>query len=172
MTKNNTEVANVLTPDELRSIVRDIAARAPVIPQAAVASDVQRRRLARLSQEMVEASVSALSSTVEVQAALGRSYDDVRDEDMASLEWMIALDAMRNCLGELSAANERRREHVGLTALQTYDICRSLAKHTKHVATLEPYVATMRRIMARIRGKKTRVSQTPAPEPAPQKVAA
>jgi hypothetical protein len=168
MTTKNTEVANtqVLTPEELLSVVRDLASRAPVVAPAAVTSDIQRAKIARLNQDLVDASISAMSSTAEVQAALGRSDADVRDEDNESLSWAISIDAAKSLINDLAATNGRRRERVGLAALQTYLISKSLAKNAKHASTLAPHVATMKRILARTRGKK-RPPQVPAPAPSP-----
>ena len=108
-----------------------------------------------------------MSSTAEVQAALGRSDADVREEDDESLSWVISIDAAKSFISGLAATNSRRRERVGLAALQTYAIRKSLAKNAKHASTLAPHVATMKRILARTRSKK-HTPQVPVPVSVPQ----
>jgi hypothetical protein len=168
MSKDNTEVANtqVLTPQELTQVVRDLATRAPVVAPVTVTSDQQRRRLTTLDPRFVEASVSAVASTAQVQAALGRTDDDVRTEDASAFEWATAIDAVGHLYRQLLDANGRRRQRIGLTALQTYQICTSLARDAVHALVLKPHVDAMRRLHARRRRQQP--VPVPSPSPAPQ----
>lgn len=61
-----------------------------------------------------------------------------------------------------------RRQRVGLTALQAYQICRTLAREPRFAKTLTPHVDNMKHVLAKYRAKRQR---TPEP-PAPQQIAA
>lgn len=166
-----------LTPEELLQVVQDLASRAPIVdPPAETNSSGMRRKLAAIDPELVTASLSALHATEEIQAALGRSDADVTADSTEAMTWSVAIDAVRKLVDGLAEANGYRVERVGLTALQTYYICKQLAKARKHGKALAPHIAEMKRIIARGRKRKTTPATpepdpSPAPTPAPQQQA-
>ena len=59
--------------------------------------------------------------------------------------WTAVEDELRAMLNGVAAANLVRRHRIGLTALQTYNICRQLVRQKEHAALLPP-VQGMKRL--------------------------
>jgi hypothetical protein len=154
-----------LTPEELLQAIQQLASRAPVVDPVVDSSQRQRRKLVLVDQELVRASMSAMHATAEVQAALGRTDADVTADSTAAMTWSVAIDAARKFVASLDETNGRRLQAVGLTSLQTYYICRQLAKSSKHSQTLAPHIAEMKRVIARGRRKQQQPPQQPVPAP-------
>jgi hypothetical protein len=157
-----------LTPEEVIQIVRDMALRAPAVEPAVTASRTTRVKLARVEQELIDASLAAINALPEVQSALGRSDVDVRTEDADSVNWAVAIQTAQQFVDALGVSNGYRRQRVGLTAMQTYQICKSLAREPRHAEAVGPHLATIKRVVAKFRTKRQRMPETPAPQPAPQ----
>jgi hypothetical protein len=141
-------------------IVRDLLPRLPQVAPVAVSALKNRSRFARVDARFVEASSAAVAATTAVQLALGRTDADVRQAAADAAEWSIAIDAVRQLFAELAEANRRRRQLVGLTALQTYAICSQLARETQHAEALAPHVAAMKRLKPRT----ARRTKQPSPQ--------
>ena len=70
----------------------------------------------------------------------------------------------RSLLNGIVASNLVRRHRIGLTALQTYSICRQLVRQKEH-ARLLPHVQQMKGLN---KFARTRVKVPTQPSPAPQ----
>lgn len=153
-----------LTPEEFIRELRALRARLPM-PEAAVTPAALRRRLTHVDARFVEASVNALGTSDSVQTALGRSDEDVRKEIDVIMRWSAGIDEMRELTQHTQTANTIRRQRVGLTALQTYQICQQLARDDGH-ARLRPHIAEMKRLnkFGRSRRRSTPPDST-LPEP-------
>lgn len=157
-----------LTPEALIAAIQELASQAPVVDPVADQSSHERRRLATLDPELVKASLAAMHSSREVQAALGRNDADITAESNAAMMWSVAIATARRFVDDLAQANEYRLERVGLTSKQTYYICRQLAKDHRHAQALAPHISEMKRIIGRKRRKPQPTPQSPAPAPQQQ----
>ncbi|HEX6100119.1 MAG TPA: hypothetical protein VF432_27650 [Thermoanaerobaculia bacterium] len=154
-----------LPPEEFVLQLREMLARLPK-PAVATAPAALRRRLAHVDPNFVQASINAAGSTPEVQSVLGLTEAEMRQETDLSNRWTAVADMARTLLKEILAANTVRRQRIGLAALQTYAICRQLARDDRHATRLTAHLAEMKRL-----NKFGRARRRPAesePEPLPQ----
>lgn len=157
----------ILSPEEVVQQLRTLRTQMPLIDPAAVPVS-KRRRLANVNPLFTAASINAAGAAEAVQSALGRSPEDLRQENDATVRWSAVEDELRTLLANVSEMNTLRRQRVGLTALQTYSICQQLARDNAHASRLEPHIAEMRRLNRFGRGRKTKLQPpTPAPTPGP-----
>ena len=98
---------------------------------------------------------------------LGRTDEEMRLETEASNRWTAVADESRTLLKEILAANTIRRQRIGLAALQTYAICRQLARDDRHATRLAAPLAEMKRLNKF--GRARRKPAEPGPEPPPVK---
>jgi hypothetical protein len=100
-----------------------------------------------------------------VQAAVGRTNVNLREENEDAGRWTAVEDELRAMLKGMAAANLIRRHRIGLAALQTYNISRQLIRQKEH-ADLLPHVQGMRRLSNF--GRPRRNAPQPEPQPQPQ----
>lgn len=134
-----------LSPEEFVEQLRALRARLPK-QEVAIAPAALQRRLAHVDPNFVHASINAIGTTPEVQAVLGRSDEELRQETELSNRWTAVADESRTLLKELLAANTIRRQRIGLAALQTYQICRQLARDDRYATRLAAPLAEMKRL--------------------------
>lgn len=157
------EPESMLTPEEVVRQLRALRARIPM-PLPTTAPPSLRRRLAHVNALFVAASISAVGASDNVQRAVGRNDEELRQDADAIVRWTAVADEYRACLDEIVAANVIRRQRIGLTALQTYKICQQLVRDEGQ-SRLAPFVAEMKRLNKF--GRKRKNAQ-PAAEPQPQ----
>ena len=133
-----------LTPEEFIRELRALRARLPK-PEPVVSPARLTRRLGHVDARFVEATVNAIGSSDAVQTALGRSDEDARNDIDHIGRWSAGDEELRGLMQDSLAANTIRRQRVGLTALQTYQICKQLARDDRH-ARLRPHIAEMKRL--------------------------
>jgi hypothetical protein len=157
----------ILTPEEVVQQLRTLRTQMPLVDPASVPVS-KRRRLANVNPLFTAASINAAGAAEAVQSALGRSPEDLRQENDATVRWSAVEDELRTLLANVTEMNTLRRQRVGLTALQTYSICQQLARDNAHASRLAPHIAEMRRLNKFGRGRKAKLQPpTPAPTPAP-----
>jgi hypothetical protein len=154
----------VFTPDDLVNVISGVIARLPEVPQVAALSNTNADRLGRVDQRVIEASLSAVASSPAVQSALGRNKADVMQQSTDAVDWNVAIDAAAKMYTMLVQANRRRRQLVGLTALQTYGICKQLVREAAHEEALTPHVDAMKRAMKKQKAPTPSAPATPATE--------
>jgi hypothetical protein len=121
-----------------------------------------------VNPQFTTAAINAVGAVDIVQNAVGRTDEDLRQENDIALRWTAVEDELRTFLNNVSQTNLFRRQRVGLAALQTYGICRQLARDTAHAPRLAAHIAEMRRTNKFGRRSK-KAQQTPDPQqPAPQ----
>jgi hypothetical protein len=152
----------IVTADELVQELRALSARLPQF-ETTLLSEKRRIQLANIDERFVAAAANAIGTTPDVQPLLGSSDEELRGATEESLRWTAAIDAARALLANLEYANARRRQRVGLIALQAYSICKQLVRDGAHAARLGSHVAEMKRLNKFGRGRKA-----PQPAPAPQ----
>jgi hypothetical protein len=152
------------SPDPLALIAQVRALRA-LIPDYTQLPVPQRRAMqivAATNPDFVRASINSIAESTNVEQALGRTPDDLRQEATAAQRWTDLEDEVRALLGGISTGNLVRRNRLGETALAVYSIARRLARQRQH-ENLLPHVETMRRLN-RFGVKKTKAA--PAGPPA------
>ncbi|MGZ5457662.1 MAG: hypothetical protein ACXW5U_28215 [Thermoanaerobaculia bacterium] len=150
-----------LTPEEFVLQLRSLRTRLPK-PEPATAPPAIRGRLAHVHPNFVQATINAAGTTPEVQNMLGRTDEEMRQETETSNRWTAVADEGRALLKEILDANTIRRQRIGLAALQTYQVCRQLARDERHATRLSAHIAEMKRL-----NKFGRVRRKPASEPEP-----
>lgn len=148
-----------LSPEDFVLQLRALRARLP-LPEPAPAPAAIRSRLAHVDPNFVQASINAAGTSDVIQRALGRTDEDLRLETETSARWTAVADEGRALLNEILAANMIRRQRIGLAALQTYQICRQLARDEMHSTRLAAHIAEMKRL-----NKFGRTRRKPAPPP-------
>jgi hypothetical protein len=163
----------ILSPEEVVQQLRTLRTQLPLVDPGSLPVS-PRRRLANVDPLFTAASINAAGAAEAVQSALGRSDEDLRQENDAAVRWSAVEDELRTLLANVTEMNTLRRQRVGLTALQTYSICQQLARDNAHASRLDPHIAEMRRLNKFGRGRKTKLqppnpapAPTPAPTPAP-----
>jgi len=152
-----------LTPEEFVRELRALAARMP-IPTPAATPVAKRTRLSHVNSLFVEVTVSAIGASDAVQKALGRTDEDVRQEIDLISRWSAGNEELRRMLLAGIEANTIRRQRVGLTALQTYQICQQLARDEGN-ASLRTHVDAMKRLNKFARSRRKPAPRPPEPEP-------
>lgn len=153
-----------LPPEEFVLQLRALLARLPN-PEVASAPAALRRRLAHVDPHFVQASINAAGTTPEVQTMLGLTDEEMRQETDASNRWTAVADVARTLLKALLAANTIRRQRIGLAALQTYQICRQLARDDRHATRLAAHLAEMKRLNKFGRARRKPADAEPEPVP-------
>ena len=157
-----------LSPEEFVLQLRALRARIPQ-PEPATAPLAIIHRLAHVDPNFVQASINAAGTTAEVQVVLGRTDADLREEMEVSNRWTAVTDEGRALLKELVTTNTIRRQRVGLAALQTYQVCRQLARDERHATRLAAHIAEMKRLNKFGRSRRKPAGAEPASPTQPVK---
>jgi len=156
----------MLSPEEVVQQLRTLRSQVPI--ETPPEATPRPRRLATVNPQFTTAAINAVGAVDIVQNAVGRTDEDLRQENDIALRWTAVEDELRTFLNNVSQTNLFRRQRVGLAALQTYGICRQLARDTAHAPRLAAHIAEMRRTNKFGRRSK-KAQQTPDPQqPAPQ----
>jgi hypothetical protein len=149
------------TPEDIVRQLRALREQLPVVGASPSPAGLSRR-MSHVNADFVQAAVNAAGASENVQNALGRTSEDLRQEIELTARWTAVADELRALLQSTLAANTVRRQKIGLAALQTYQICQQLARDGTH-ARLDTHISEMRRF-----NKFGRVRRKPAPQPAPE----
>lgn len=133
------------TPEQLVAQLRAIREQI-VVPAQVAAPAALRRRLAHVHPDFVNASINAAGVSETVQSALGRTDTELRDETQYTARMTAALDEVHALEKVIIDAIAIQRQRTGLAALQTYQICRQLARDERHATRLGPHIEQMRRL--------------------------
>lgn len=149
----------VLSPED---VVRQLRALREQMPVLSAATPIPlKRRFSHVDADFVQAAVNAVGASENVQNALGRTSDELREEIASAARWTAVADELRALLQSMLASNTIRRQKIGLAALQAYKICQQLARDDGH-ARLGTHISEMRRL-----NKFGRSRRKPAPQPEP-----
>jgi hypothetical protein len=156
----------MLSPDEAVQMLRAIHTRIP-LPDASRLPHVKFSS-GNVDPQFVTASINAIGAVDAVQSAVGRTDEDVRQEVETAARWTAFTDELRTMLAAATLADHVRRQSVNLAALQTYNICRQLARDITRAPQVVAHVHEMKRLnkLGR-RSKASTGSQQPEPTPVP-----
>jgi hypothetical protein len=163
----------ILSPEQAVQQLRALREQIPLPAALPSMPASRRRRLAHVNSQFVVAAINATGASPVVQSALGRSDEELRQEQDASDRWTAVIDEVRALLQSLIDANTLRRQRVGLAALQTYQICQQLARDDAHATRLAAHIGEMKKLnkFGRPRRKAPQPDPQPTPAPAPQPTA-
>jgi len=113
--------------------------------------------------QFVQATINGVGASLNVQQALGRTPEELRQETADAASWTAVEDEARALLKGVVAANLVRRHRIGQTALAAYAIASRLSRQQEH-ANLLPHVEMMKRLNRFGVKKRTKPAQ-PAPAP-------
>ena len=157
----------MLSPEQTVQQMRALREQIP-LPDALPAMPAsRRRRLGHVDAQFVVAAINATGVSPAVQTALGRTDEDLRQENDVSVRWTAVIDEVRALLQSLLDANLLRRQRIGLAALQTYKICQQLARDDVQAAQLAAHIGEMKKLNKFGRRKKLPQPDGPQPTPAP-----
>jgi hypothetical protein len=154
----------VISPEEIVRQLRTLREQMPTLTPPAVSAQ-RLGRLAHVDADFVQATVNATGASENVANALGRSDEEQRQEIELAARWTAVTDEARALLQASLAAGTIRRQRIGLTALQTYQICQQLARDDKH-SGLSTHIREMRRLNKFGRVRRATAAPQPAPEAA------
>lgn len=150
-----------ITPEALIELMRGVSAQIPRYAQLTTAEKLALRKLSYTAPAFVAGSADLLGASENVQTLLGRPLADVRKDIDEEARWRTAEREVRGLLDGIVAANLLRRHRLALTAHQTYQIGRQLARSKDTADKVLPHVKGLQQLLARRAGRK------PAPaEPA------
>lgn len=149
-----------MTPEQIVEQLRVLRQHIPLYGPLDPRETRTMSRVAAVSRPFVEAAITTVGASTPVRDALGASADEMRADAAEIGRWSAVEDELSKILQGVRSGNLTRRHHLGMAALQTYQISRQLARSSDH-AELLPHIETMRRLnkFGRIRRKPV---ETPA----------
>jgi hypothetical protein len=143
-----------VAPEAIIEQLRAVRQQIPEYQQLGFSGERALRRAAHVDAEFAHAAINTVGASGTMQAAVGRTSEDLRREKDEITRWSAVEDELRAMLKGVATANLVRRHRLGLTTLQTYNISRQLVRNPDH-AELLPHVDGMKRMkkFARRRGK-------------------
>ena len=117
-----------ITAAEAIALVRALRDRVPNWGPLTRSAALRLQAAAFLDPEFIATSISAVSTSGNVQSALGTTSDVMQQLTVDSAEWRHVEDEIRSLLLGVSGANLVRNHELGLTALQAYSISRQLVR--------------------------------------------
>jgi len=133
----------MLSPEAVVQQLRTLRSQVPL--ETPPNAKPKPRRLGNVNPQFTTAAINAVGAVDVVQTALGRNDEDLRQENDSALRWTAVEDELRTLLNNVSQTNLLRRQRIGLAALQTYSICRQLARDPVHAPRLAAHIAEMRK---------------------------
>jgi hypothetical protein len=169
-----TESAAATAPVDAATLIAQVRAMREQIPDYTQLPTGARRNLAVVAgtnPDFVRASINSVAESLNVEQALGRTPEDLRQETVDAQGWTDLEDEIRALLQGVVSGNMVKRNRIGEAALAAYAIARRLSRQKQH-ANLLPHVETMRRLNRfGVKKAKASVPATRAPLPEPQPVA-
>ena len=171
-TQNPSPAPAMLSPDQVVQQLRALRTQIPLPDSLPSMPASRRRRLGHVDSQFVVAAINAAGASPAVQTALGRTDEELRQENDVNDRWTAVIDEVRALLQVLIDANTLRRQRVGLAALQAYRICQELARDEAHATRLAAHIGEMKRLNKFGRPRRKAPQPDPQPIPAPPQASA
>ena len=153
----------IITPEAVVEQLRALRQQIPEYTQLPSPGAQALRRAAQVSPEFAHAAINTVGASEMVQAAVGRTPEEMRQDETEIVRWTAVEDELRAMLKGVRAANLVRRHRLGLAVLQSYSIGRQLVRHPDH-AHLLPHVEGMKRLN-KFGRRRTKAPAEPVPKP-------
>jgi len=134
----------IISPEEVMQVLRNLRQQLP-LPGNELAKVSRKRRTAHVDAKFIETAIATLGAYAGVQALLGRTDQDVRQEIEETARWSAVADELRALLEGVIGAVTLRRQSIGLTALMTYQVCQQVARDLNS-EDLDARIKEMRRL--------------------------
>ena len=155
----------VLTPEQVVEQLRALVAQiGPIVPMSA-AQRATLRQEAKVSQAVVEASISVIGASDTISGVVGVPAAEVRQMIDEASRWMTVEGEFRAALNGVVGANLVRRQRIAAVTGQAYNVGRQLARVPGH-SDLVPHVDEVKRLR-KLSTRKKRASQPTEPTPPP-----
>jgi hypothetical protein len=146
-------------PEVLVAGLRYLQQRIPEFTQLSVQEKRSHARAANLDPEFIESGLHAAGVFRDTKIAVGRSSEELRQEDEEIRRWDAVILEMRALTDGIEAANLKRKHRLGQAILQIYRFLGIyVRRHPRpEDAYLRPYYENMRRAYLktqRFRGRK------------------
>jgi hypothetical protein len=164
-TTPTTDPATFITPDEAVQILRALQTRIQTPDDSRVAH-MKSATLSNVDPHFITASINAIGAIDAVQAAVGLTGDDARQEAETASRWTAFTDELRTMLAAAVSSDRTRRRNLGLTALQTYSICKQLNRDKTRSAQVGAHLQEMKRLN-KLGAKSGKGSSSKPPNPGP-----
>ena len=156
-----------LTPEAIAEQLRALRSHVPDFTHLPLA-DVRSLRTAALTNpDFVQASINAAGAASNVESLFGKTSSEMRQDNEDAGRWTEVEDELRSLLEGVSTANLIRRHRVGMTALQTYQVVRQLARQPQY-GHLLPHLQEMKRRNKFGVKRAATPATTPPEQPVPQ----
>jgi len=152
-----------LSPEAIVGQLRALRQQIPEFTQMPVADARVLHPAAQVDPEFAHAAINTIGASETVQIAVGRSAEEMRQEENEVVRWTAVEDELRAMLKGVAAANLVRRHRLGLALLQTYSIGRQLVRNKDH-AHLLPHVEGMKRLN-KFGRRRAKAPAEPEPKP-------
>jgi hypothetical protein len=131
--------APTATPEAVVEQLRAVRAQIGEVAPLTTAERRALRRRGNTSNPILQASINVIGALANVEQAVGRPADQVRQLADESNRWTAVEDELRTMLSGVAGANLVRRQRLALIAGQAYNIGAQLARDPAH-AVLVPHV--------------------------------
>jgi hypothetical protein len=156
-----------LEPEAIAEQLRALREQIPEFTQIQSGDKRLLNRASLVAPPFIQTTINAVTEHPAVADHLGVSAADQRRAVIDADRWNVVEEEAQALLKGIAAMNLVRRHNIGLTALQSYNICRELVRQKKF-ATLVPHAEKMKRQNKFSRTRQKTLSAPAEPEPQPQ----
>jgi hypothetical protein len=132
-----------VTPESIIDQLRVLRAQIPNYVQLPVSESKKLHVVAHLNPNLAEAAIHAVGASARLEAAVGRSAEELLVASEMSARWTRVRDELKATLDGVSSAVLTMKHDFGQSVLLTYAVSKKLVKVREH-ADLLPFVASMR----------------------------
>jgi hypothetical protein len=157
---------NTLDPQAVIEQLRVMRDQLPAIAPMTAAQRKVIRDSGRLSEEIVQLSLSLIGESTMIAGAVGREDEDVRGLIDERDRWMGVVSEVKALLNGIEGANLIRRHTIATVAWRAYMLALQLVKSPEH-AHLLPTIEEIKRLKSYER-RKPKAAEKEAGEETPQ----
>lgn len=137
----------MVAPEMIVTGMHSLQERIPGFVQLDIKEKRSMARAAHLDPEFVRVGIHAACLWDNAPVVLGRTGEDMRDEEEEIRRWDDAIRSFSAILEGMAAANLKRKNHLGRDILKLYNILGVLVSHPNRPETmLRPYYEEMQRL--------------------------
>jgi hypothetical protein len=126
-----------------------------------------RGRVSRLQMDFIRAAFIAIAGSERLRLALGRTPEELRQDEEFVGDWTAVADEIRALLNEVESTIMLRRHRMGLIALQAFQMTRQLVRDSSN-ANLLTHLEAMDRYNEFRKGGRRKAVASPATPTTPK----
>lgn len=143
--------------------LRYLQQRIPGFIQLSIEEERALIRVASLDADFIEAGIRTGCAWSETKGIVGRSGEELRHESDVIRDWDEAETEFRAVLKGMSAANRKRRHHLGIAILDLYMVL-GQSIHLESRRHLRPYYEAMKRAYQNRKRKRRKAEEPDKPD--------